>query len=79
MTSQPKPIVPEPPFSLTDGERGTDLWRRLAEYMTARRDRLRIKNDSPLSPEETANVRGEIAALTSLIRLGTPRPPQGGR
>lgn len=75
-----KPDAPDPPFSLTQGERDTALWRRFEEYLAERIDRVRRKNDNPmLSPERTAMLRGEIQCLKGFQNLGKDRPPQGGR
>ena len=61
------------PFALTPQERGTELWRKLMEHFDERIQALRLKNDSPLDEQETARVRGEIAAFKYLKTLNTER------
>lgn len=82
MSSAPKPVVPEPTFELSVGERNTDLWKRIEQYIESRLRRARIRNDGDLEgrldPEVAACIRGEIRALKSLMALGRDRPPTGG-
>ena len=67
-------------FRLTYGERSSAAWHRIERYLTHRLDRARKRNDGALSAEETAMVRGEIAALKGLLALGEQpiSPPFGG-
>lgn len=83
MSIQPKPVTPEPSFELSPGERNTDLWKRIEQYLEGRLRRARIRNDGDLhgrlSPEDAACIRGEILCLKSILTLRDDRPPQGGR
>lgn len=66
-------------FWLNAVERTSPAWRKAEAFMQERLQRLREKNDKPLPPDETAQVRGEIAALKALLRLGRePMPPIDG-
>lgn len=66
-------------FDLTAIERTSSAWVKAEAFMNARLQKLREKNDKPLPPDETAVVRGEIAALKALLRLGRePLPPIDG-
>lgn len=66
-------------FTLTAIERTSDAWLKAEAFMKARLQRLRERNDKHLPAEETAQVRGEIAALKALLRLGRePMPPTDG-
>lgn len=61
-------------FRLTDADKNTPLWLALRAHLERRRDSLRAKNDTNLSPEETAKVRGQIAEIKALLALENPRP-----
>jgi hypothetical protein len=66
-------------FELSSVEKGSQVWLKIEGYLKQRLERLRLRNDKHLSPEETAQVRGEIAALKALLRLGSePMPPIDG-
>lgn len=66
-------------FVLNAVERTSTAWLKAEAFMRDRLQRLRERNDKPLLPEETAQVRGEIAALKALLRLGRePMPPTDG-
>lgn len=65
-------------FTLTTGERINPLWHKISRYLDRRLDRARKRNDQPLSPEDTALVRGEIKALKGLMALGQELPPVDG-
>lgn len=66
-------MIPKP-FALTSMERQSAQWKRLLEHMRAELDALRKKNDNPLDPIVTADVRGQIRQLKQLIGLDTPAP-----
>lgn len=55
---------------LNDREMNSPLWLRISEHLRARLERMRIKNDSNLAPEETAMLRGRIAELKNLLAAG---------
>jgi hypothetical protein len=58
-------------FALTEHERDSGLWKRLARHMEAERDVLRERNDDmQLDERITAATRGRIAQLTDLLALG---------
>jgi hypothetical protein len=61
---------PELPFALTSSERNSALWLRLDRYWKDRLDRLRAQNDGDKSDIETANLRGRIAELKTIVALG---------
>lgn len=65
----------EEPFVLSPAERDSPLWRRLKDYMTARRDQYRVENDSPMDEMMTAMKRGRIRELNALIALDQPAQP----
>jgi hypothetical protein len=62
-------------FELTAQDRNSATWRRLEEHLTARLAQLRAKNDRPLSEQETATLRGQIACLKEIIALGKDPAP----
>lgn len=63
-------IAPEPPFELTTADRLSPTWLRLREHMESRLQAARVKNDHPLSEQQTAEIRGAIRCLKELINLG---------
>lgn len=67
-------------FTLSFAERNSPAWHKIEQYLNHRLDQVRKKNDNPLSAEETATLRGEIAALKSLLALGVLPilPPDDG-
>jgi len=63
-------------YVLTTIERTSPLWIKIEQFLTQRIEKSRAMNDAPLTPEHTARLRGEIAALKALARLGRePMPP----
>lgn len=66
-------------FDLTATDRASSVWVKLEAFLKDRLQKLREKNDRTLPPDVTAAVRGEIAALKALLRLGRePMPPIDG-
>jgi len=61
-------------FRLTDIDRNTPLWLALRAHLERRLESQRAKNDTDLSPDETAKVRGRIAEIKALLALENPRP-----
>lgn len=62
-------------FRLTPQETQSEVWLKLSRYLERRLARARDRNDGPLPPDQTATVRGEIAALKGLLDLGKSLPP----
>lgn len=62
-------------FRLTDNDRNTPLWLALRAHLERRLESQRAKNDTDLSAEDTAKVRGRIAEIKALLALEAP-PPQ---
>ena len=54
-------------FRISDAQ--NPLWLRLKPYLEERLVMLRTKNDGDLSEIETANIRGRIAEVKSLLAL----------
>lgn len=68
-----KPIAFEPAPTLpllSDYERQTGVWPKVAKHLEARLDLLRKQNDGPLDPEDTARLRGRIAEVKALLEKG---------
>lgn len=47
------------------------------EYLVKQLAVLRERNDGPLDPIETANVRGQITLIKTLLGLAKPPAPVG--
>lgn len=61
---------PEPPFALTEGDKNSSLWKRLEEHFKNELEKARARNDGPLDPVTTANIRGQIKTYRALLSLG---------
>lgn len=60
-------------LQLDDSDLISTTWLKVKEHLDARIAILRRRNDSPMSPEHTAHLRGEIAALKNLLAAGESR------
>lgn len=58
------------PFTLTEGEKSSPLWRRLEEHLKEKLAECRAKNDGALGPIQTANIRGQIQTYRDILLLG---------
>ncbi len=70
-----KPIQPPERIVLTQADKQSSLWLKLAEHMKERIGDLQRKLEGPLTPDETANHRGRIAELRALLALEKDPPP----
>ncbi len=61
-------------FQMSDADKQSGQWSRLAEHLENRLDDLRRQNDDPQKTDvETAFIRGRISEVKRLIELGTSR------
>lgn len=58
----------------TQTELQSQAWVNLLTHLNERLERLRIQNDNPTTPDETAHTRGQIAEVKRLIALAEPMP-----
>lgn len=58
---------------LTPMERQSPLWRELMAHFEQRLNHLRIQNEGPLDPINTANLRGRVAEIKALMGLDTDK------
>lgn len=66
-------------FDLTGGERASPMWRRISAWLEKRLHDARCHNDNTaLTAEQTAALRGEIKALKTFIALGEEPPDLDG-
>lgn len=70
-------LTPET-FALSQAEKLSPLWQRLAYHMTDRLAIARLRNDTIQPEHDTMALRGEIRALKLLLALGETRPIAGG-
>lgn len=56
-------------MKLTPHEQQSAVWIKLRDHLTERLDALRKNNDGDLTPEQTAKLRGRIAALREILAL----------
>lgn len=62
-------------FKLNDTQANDALWRNLKAHMESRLVGHRVKNDNTdLTPEQTATLRGQIKELKYLLTLDKPPP-----
>lgn len=59
-------------MSRIDIQVDSQTWVAIKEWATEGLDVCRKRNDAPLPMENTAALRGEIAALKKLLALETP-------
>jgi hypothetical protein len=57
---------------ISEIEARTPLWQAVRAHYEDKLARLRAKNDTRQSPEETAWVRGQIAEVKALLALDEP-------
>ncbi len=63
-------------FALSAAEKQSPLWLALKAHFIDRLDVARQRNDALSLPDhETAALRGKIACLKEMIRLGGDPPP----
>ena len=63
------------PFRLTEGEKASTAWIRIAAQLEARLNTLRSRNDGDLDPIATAKVRGAIEEIKRTLAFARPEPP----
>lgn len=61
-------------IELSPGERTTGVWVKLMRHFEERLTELRSKNDGPLDATATADMRGRIAEIKSLMALDKDKP-----
>jgi len=61
-------------MTLTEGEKLTDLWRKLEEHYTNRLQQLREINDRAQTEMETAQLRGRISEVKSFLAMTKEQP-----
>lgn len=61
-------------MTLDRSDFNTRTWERMEALLLARLDALRKRNDQNLDSEETANLRGRIAEVKSLLALPSADP-----
>lgn len=57
-------------MELTPPDRQSETWNKIKTHLTARLQTLREKNDGPLDPIQTAQLRGEIGECKKLLAFG---------
>lgn len=55
---------------LTDAERHSALWVKIAAHLESRIDALRRENDDDRAPEVTAKLRGRLAEAKRILAAG---------
>ena len=61
-------------IQLTQAERDSALWGKIADHLEARIDSHRRQNDNDKTDIETATLRGKIQEAKSLLSLGKEKP-----
>ncbi len=68
-------VTPPPQFRLTPGQRQSETWQALREYLQKDLQRLRERNDNEsLTAEQTATLRGHIAHCKAMLALEKDLP-----
>lgn len=58
-----------PGAELNQNDFASVTWQRLRLHMETRLQILRLRNDANLNADDTAHIRGQIAALKTLLAL----------
>lgn len=61
-------------MELTDLDRDSVLWEKLATHLTERIVLLRAKNDNRATDIETAWLRGQLQEAKAMLALGDEKP-----
>lgn len=61
-------------FELEKHELESLIWKKISIQLEKRLESARKKNDSKLSEQDTARLRGRIAELKYLLSLGKEKP-----
>lgn len=61
---------------MNQGDRQSQAWKKTRAYAESQIRQLRIRNEADLDLVATAQVRGQIKAMKSLLAWGTPDPAQ---
>lgn len=57
-------------LKLTPDELRSSVWLKLRAHLTHELTRLRARNDGNFNAEETARIRGQIAQLKMILKIG---------
>jgi len=61
-------------FKLTAIEKEAVIWKRMEKEITDMLTAARVRNDGPLTADQTAKVRGEIAVCKTILDWADPNP-----
>lgn len=61
-------------FELESTELSSRMWSRIKQHLIERLTHLRELNDNVQPDEKTDQLRGRIAEVKRLLRLGDPQP-----
>ncbi len=67
-------MTPRQPFRLTAADRMSPPWLAIEAEPRAQLDQARTRNDAPLSPEDTARLRGDIARIKQCLAWADEPP-----
>lgn len=62
-------------LELTAGDKSSPVWLKLLEHFEAKLRQYRSQLEEPIGMEKTAELRGRIAVLRSLVDLQRGRAP----
>lgn len=65
------------PFALTAADKASACWARLKDELAKRLHNARCRNDGDLNEIQTANLRGRIKELESIIAFEKEPPTLG--
>ena len=55
-------------------ERDSPVFRKLVKHYQERLNELRVQNDKPMTLEQTAHIRGQIAEAKQFLMLDKDQP-----
>jgi hypothetical protein len=59
---------------LDDNDRKSPVWQKIESYLKEELQALRERNDIPMYPDKTADIRGEIKAIKKLLSKTKEKP-----
>lgn len=60
-------------LELTDTDKMSSTWKRIAAHLEAKRDLLRRRNDAELDQIQTTRLRAQLALIKELLAAGESR------
>ena len=67
------PVKKPQKIELNDSELNHAIWLKLREFLEARLEYHRVRNDTSTTPEATEKIRGQITEIKAILEAVEPR------